>query len=204
MLITGKKRLIPDFIRKLRKSQKGTILIEFAFVFPVVLLLLLGGFETFRLLMANRKSSMTVTSVSNLVSQNKTLTSGAIKNIFDAVDNIMKPLSLGTDGQIFVSYVTGTSGGNIIELQCKGTTNTTLTSKIGTAGGQANLAVIPGQFTLAPKETVVISEIIYHYQPVFIALGNLFSTGMFTTHDIYQVAVEKPRYKTITFTNGCP
>jgi len=196
--------VIPSFIRNLRKSEKGTILIEFAFVFPVVLLLLLGGFETFRLLMANRKSNMTVTSVGSLVSQNKTLTSGGIRDIFDAVGNIMKPLSLGSDGQIFVSYVTGSAGGNIIDIQCKGTSNSSLTSRIGTQGGQANLTGIPGNFTIAPAETVIISEIVYHYQPIFINLSNWLSLGMFAAHDVYQVAVQKPRYNTITFSDGCP
>jgi len=196
--------VIPSFIRNLRKSEKGTILIEFAFVFPVVLLLLLGGFETFRLLMANRKSNMTVTSVGSLVSQNKTLTSGGIRDIFDAVDNIMKPLSLGSDGQIFVSYVTGSAGGNTIDIQCKGTSNSSLASRIGSQGGQANLTGIPGNFTIAPAETVIISEIIYHYQPIFINLSNWLSLGMFAAHDIYQVAVQKPRYNTIIFSDGCP
>jgi len=196
--------VIPYFIRNLRKSEKGTILIEFAFVFPVVLLLLLGGFETFRLLMANRKSNMTVTSVGSLVSQNKTLTSGGIRDIFDAVDNIMKPLSLGSDGQIFVSYVTGSASGNTIDIQCKGTSNSSLASRIGSQGGQANLTGIPGNFTIAPAETVIISEIIYHYQPIFINLSSWLSLGMFAAHDIYQVAVQKPRYNTIIFSDGCP
>lgn len=197
-------RIIPSFIQKLRKSEKGTILIEFAFVFPVVLLLLLGGFETFRLLMANRKSSMTVATVGSLVSQNKTLTSGAIQDIFNAVENIMKPLSLGTDGQIFVSYVTGSAGGNTINIQCKGTANSALASKIGVQGGQANLTVIPGNFTIAPAETVIISEVIYHYQPIFVNLTNWLAKGMFATHDIYQVAVQKPRFNSIIFSDGCP
>jgi len=196
--------VIPSFIRNLRKSEKGTILIEFAFVFPVVLLLLLGGFETFRLLMANRKSNMTVTSVGSLVSQNKTLTSGGIRDIFDAVGNIMKLLSLGSDGQIFVSYVTGSAGGNTIDIQCKGTSNSSLASRIGTQGGQADLTGIPGNFTIAPAETVIISEIVYHYQPIFINLSNWLSLGMFAAHDVYQVAVQKPRYNTITFSDGCP
>lgn len=204
MLITLRKLIIPSFLRRLKKSEKGTILIEFAFVFPVVLLLLLGGFETFRLLMANRKSSMTVTSVGNLISQNEILSSGAIQDIFDAVINIMKPLSLGTDGQIFVSYVTGSDGGNTIERQCKGTANSALASRIGAAGGPANLTVIPGNFTIAPSETVVISEIVYHYQPVFINLSTWLSQGMFAAHDVYQVAVQKPRFDAITFTDGCP
>ncbi|MBL4800666.1 MAG: pilus assembly protein [Emcibacter sp.] len=204
MLINIRKIIIPRFIRNLKKSHKGTIIIEFALTFPIMLLLLLGGFETFRLLMAHRKSNMTVTSVSNLVSQNKTLSSGAIQNIFNAVENIMQPLELDENGQIFITYVTGTSGGNVIGLQCKGTSNASIASKIGIEGDEANLDSLPGNFSIAESETVVISEVIYHYEPIFVHFGTSQNNNIFTGHDIYQVAVQKPRYGSITFSSSTP
>lgn len=204
MLIEFRKMIIPSFIRQLRQSEKGTILIEFAFVFPVTIMLLLGGFETFRLLMAERKANMTVMSVGNLISQNKILNSVAVQNIFDAVDNIMKPLELGTNGQIFVSYVTGTAAGNNIDLQCTATANTELASKLGVQNQQADLTQIAGNFTVDQYETVVISEVVYRYEPVFVNLGDWFGASMFATHDVYHIAVQKPRYGEVTFTDGCP
>ncbi len=204
MLIDFRKIIIPAFIRNLKKSERGTILIEFAYVFPITLILLLGGFETFRLLMAHRKTNMTVMSVGNLVSQNKELDSGEIQNIFDAVENIMKPLQLTTDGQIFISYVTGTAGGNVISLQCSGTVNASIASQIGTEGNTADLDSLPGSFTIAETETVVVSEVVYQYEPIIINLSNWLQNSMFATHNVYQVAVQKPRYETIDFSNGCP
>ena len=204
MLVKMRKKILPAFIRNLKKSDKGTILIEFAYLFPIVMLLSLGGFETFRLLMAHRKANMTVTSVGNLVSQNKALNSGAIQNIFDAVTNIMNPLELSTDGQIFISYVTGTSDGNTIELQCKGTNNSGLVSKIGTEENEADLTRLPGSFSISENETVVISEIIYRYEPIIIDLSYWLHNSMFDSHDVYHVAVQKPRFTTIAFNDGCP
>lgn len=193
-----------SFVKKLREAQKGTILIEFAFVFPVTLVLLLGGFETFRLLMAHRKANMTVMSVGNLISQNKTLTSDAINNIFDAVENIMQPLELKADGQIFISYITGTAGSNVINIQCKGTSNTAIASKIGTYNNAADLTRLPGTFTISEFETVVVSEVVYRYEPTFINLGTWLNNSMFDAHDVYHVAVQKPRYGEIKFASGCP
>lgn len=204
MLIQLRKLIIPRFIQTLKKSEKGAIMIEFALTFPITLLLLLGGFETFRLLMAHRKSNMTVTSVSNLVSQNKNLSSGAIQNIFDAVENIMKPLTLDQNGQIFISYITGTAGGNVINLQCTGTANTSLTSRLGAQGAQADLGTLPGNFSIAEFETVVVSEVIYRYEPIFVQLSSWQQNNMFATQDIYQAAVQKPRYGSINFDSGCP
>ncbi|MBL4893960.1 MAG: pilus assembly protein [Emcibacter sp.] len=204
MLIKFKKMMVPRFIHKLKKSTKGTILIEFAITFPVTLLLLLGGFETFRLLMAHRKSNMTVTSMSNLVSQNKNLSSAAIQDIFDAIDNIMKPLELDENGQLFISYVTGTAGGNVINLQCRGTNNISVASKIGAEGEEADLDRIPGNFSIAEYETVVISEVVYRYEPIFVHFSNTQQNNMFASHDVYQVAVQKPRYGSINFDGGCP
>ncbi|VAV89395.1 hypothetical protein MNBD_ALPHA01-2019 [hydrothermal vent metagenome] len=204
MLINFRKIIIPAFIRNLKKSERGTILIEFAYVFPITLTLLLGGFETFRLLMAHRKTNMTVMSVGNLVTQNKELDSGEIQNIFDAVENIMKPLQLTTDGQIFISYVTGTAGGNVISLQCSGTVNASIASQIGTEGNTADLNSLPGNFSIAETETVIISEVVYRYEPIIINLSNWMQNSMFATHNVYQVAVQKPRYETIDFSSGCP
>lgn len=205
MLINLRNRIIPPFIRKLGKSQKGTILIEFAFVFPVTLLLLMGGFETFRLLMAHRKTNMTVMSVGNLISQNKNLDSSAIQNIFDAIENIMKPLELNTDGQVFVSYITGTAGGdNIINLQCKVTQNGALASRIGIEGEPADLDLLPGNFTIDEFETVVISEVVYRYEPLFLNLSNWMNSSIFASQNVYHVSVQKPRFGDINFTDGCP
>ncbi len=203
MLMKLRNIILPSFIRDLKKSEKGTVLIEFAYVFPVTIVLLIGGFETFRLMMAHRKSNMTVMSVGNLFSQNKVMKSHGIKNIFDAVENIMKPLDLGSDGQIFISYVTGTSGGNIINQQCKGTTNTAHASKIGYQGQKADLAKIPGTFSIAENETVVISEVVYKYEPVFVNFSSWMKSSMFAAHDVYHIAVQKPRYGSIEL-DGCP
>ena len=203
MLVNLRKMIIPRFIRNLKRSQKGTIIIEFALTFPITLIMLLGGFETFRLLMAHRKTSMTVTSVSNLVSQNKALTSGGLKNIFDAVENIMTPLELDEKGQIFVSYITGTAGGNAIGLQCKGTANKAIASKLGKEGDKADLSRLPGNFTVAQGETVVISEVIYGYEPVFANLG-FWKSNIFSAQNVYQVSAQKPRYGTILFDSKDP
>jgi len=203
MLIHLRKIIIPRFIRNLKKSTKGTILIEFAYIFPIALILLLAGFETFRLMMAHRKANTTVMSVGNLISQNKTLTIANVQNIFDAVENIMKPLELDTDGQIFVSYVIGTPGGNTINLQCTATANVGLASKIGAAGNPADLTRIPGNFTISDTEIVIVSEVYYRYEPMIINLSAWLHINMFAPHDVYHVAVQKPRFDTINF-NACP
>jgi len=204
MMIHLKNVLIPRAIRNLKKSDKGTVLIEFAFVFPVTLLLLLGGFETFRLLMAHRKANTTVMSVSNLFSQNKSLNTAAISDIFDSVEHVMKPLELKNDGQVLISYITGNSTGNSIDLQCKSNALSPIVSKIGTVGNKADLTKIPGNFTIVDTETVVVAEVVYRYEPVFVNLTKWFDNGIFTAHDVYHVSVQKPRYTAITFNGGCP
>ncbi|PHZ84878.1 TadE/TadG family type IV pilus assembly protein [Paremcibacter congregatus] len=204
MLIHLRNLVIPRFMQRLRRSDKGTMLIEFAFLFPITLIMLLGGFETFRLLMAHRKANMTAMSIGNLISQNKVLSNAAVSNIFDAVDNIMQPLELKGNGQILVSYVIGTNTGTTITLQCRGTADTTYASKIGAVNNEADLARLPGNFTLAEFETVVVSEVVYRYKPVIINLSGWLNNSMFAAHDVYHVAVQKPRYGEVQFTSGCP
>jgi len=203
MLIKIRKIIKPAFLRKFMRNEKGTILIEFAFTFPIILLAMMAGFEVFRLLMMERKTNLTVNAMTNLISQNQFLADTGIQNAFDAVDHIMKPFAL-TNGQVIISYVTGGAGASTINVQCNGTSNAAYTSKIGTTGQNAQLGSIPGDFSLNDGETVVISEVYMDYSPLFFSLGGVLQSTLFAPREIYHISVQKPRFGDIIFTNGCP
>lgn len=204
MLIKIYNCLIPRRLRALRRDQRGTILIEFAFTFPVIVMTLMLGFEVFQFMMVQRKTSQMVNSVNNLVSQNQQVANTDITDIFDAVDHIMSPFELGGNGQIIISQIAGTAGNPVVTTQCKYSSSDTLISKVGIEGANANLNTLPGTFTLADGEYSIVTEVYYHYTPNFLNLSADMGGGIFTEHNVYHVAAQEPRFGQVVFSNGCP
>jgi|GEM_PF-1266040 len=189
---------------KLTRHNQGSIMIEFAVVMPIIMLLLFGGFEIFRAMMVERKSNQTVSTMTNLVSQRQTLTSEGITDVFNAIEAVMNPFELGEDGQVIISYVTGGAANATVNVQCSATGNADLGSKVGSEGGTADLGIVPGNFSLADGETVVISEIYFRYEPIFTRIGSLYGGRSYDARDVYHLAIQKPRNGQITFPDGCP
>jgi Flp pilus assembly protein TadG len=189
-------------LRKLRKSQKGTVLIEFALVFPLFLIAFLGGTEMFHYLMVQRKVTQTVSTIAHLTTQAKALTPSNINDIFDSVSNVMKPFQTSTSGRIIITYVEGTSAGPKVINQCVSNDNTTLASKIGAKSSRANLSSINGTFTLAAGENAIIAEIFYEFTPYFANLGSEMGGGIFTQQLLYNNSIREPRFNQILFNPG--
>lgn len=204
MLINLRNCLVPARLRELRQNQQGTILIEFAFTFPVILMTLMLGVEVFQFMMVQRKSSQTVNSVNNLISQNQQVDSTDITDIFNAVDHIMEPFGLIGNGQVIISQVSGTIGDPVIVDQCRISGSVSLISKIGSVGDSTTLSAVPGTFTLEDGEYAIVTEVYYQYEPLFVNLRSDLGGGIFTAQNIYHVAVQEPRFGRVVFTNGCP
>jgi hypothetical protein len=193
-----------SFLKKLRDDERATLFIEFAYTFPIFLLLIMGGYEVFRLLLLERKINLTASSVANLIAQNQVLPKEGISNIFDAVDNILTPFELKDNGQVFVSYVHARRSKNSIELQCKALNGGGYKSKLGSQKGKAQLDVLPGNFTLTDGENVVITEVYLKYEPFFYDFSNILETSMLSARDLYTISAQSPRFGEVIFTTGCP
>tara|TARA_B100001939_G_scaffold347620_1_gene369815 strand:+ start:5134 stop:5739 length:606 start_codon:yes stop_codon:yes gene_type:complete len=199
-IVTTLARLLTRLFRR----EDGVILIEFAYTVPIILMLLIGGFETFRILMMERKTNQTINSVANLIAQNQLLSSAMITDTFNAVDNIMAPFQVENNGRVIVSKIRGTADKPIIANQCLSNTGTTFSSKLGSEGNDADVSALPGNFTLDEGDIIVVAEIFFTYTPFFLDTSFLFDGGVFTQRNIYHVAVHSPRFSDVTFTEGCP
>lgn len=72
------------FPKKFIRSQKGVAAIEFALLMPLLLVLMLGGFELQRYLRIERRLSMTAQNIAAIVAQRQTLDSGVLNFDFDS------------------------------------------------------------------------------------------------------------------------
>ncbi|WP_321397437.1 TadE/TadG family type IV pilus assembly protein [Emcibacter sp.] len=198
------KNLISSLLKRLIRKQDGTILMEFAYTFPIMMMLLIGGFETFRILLIERKTNQTVNAVANLVSQNELLPAEMITDTFNAVDNVMSPFDINSGGRVIVSRLEGSSSGTLITNQCISGTGLLSQSKLGTEAEYADLGSIPGSFTLLDGEVAVVAEVYFLYDPLFFNMTVFFDNGLYQQKTVYQIAVHKPRFGDVNFSDGCP
>lgn len=170
-------------------NQRGAAAAEFAIMFPVLLLLLLGGFEISRFLLIHQKADKVAYTVTDVVAQSTSVTNAQLALVMSAAAQIMQPFTFGANGRVIVSsvYQNGTNP-PVVRWQYAGGGTLSRTSQIGTVNGNATL---PGGLTLNDRDNVIIAEVYYSYVPVF-------SGGLMTARDIYKNAIFKPRLGALT------
>lgn len=148
------RRVLTDF----RRDRRGVSAVEFALIFPIMLLLYIGGYETGQLLSSYRRVGHVGATVGDLVSQVSSLTATDMSNIFDASTAIMMPFPT-TDLKMTVSSVLYSSGN--LKVSWSKTRN-------GTAWtvGSAPPVTIPTELLVAGQE-IVVSQVNYTYKGLF-------------------------------------
>ena len=78
-------------LARLVGERSGVAAVEFALLLPLMLALYLGGIEIGEALTINRKVTHVTSSLSDLVTQSKTISNNDIKNILDAAASVLTP-----------------------------------------------------------------------------------------------------------------
>jgi Flp pilus assembly protein TadG len=184
-------------LRRLWHDRGGVSLVEFALVVPIFSLMILGGTEIARYLLLNQKLDRLATQVSDLTSQEVSVTSSDLSNIFDASLNVAWPFNIQSNGVVIVSSIGQVSGQTRVLWQrscpgsgCSWTTTQTATSRVGTQG---NTATMPTGFTVSATDNVIVTEVYYSFTPFlwrFMPAGTL-----------YHIAITRPRLNNLTTIN---
>lgn len=175
-------------LRKLRQDNRGVAAIEFALLLPCLIIMLIGLLEgTFKLWSTQKAEKLTVT-LSDVIAQSTAVTNSDLQSLIGAVDKIMDPFPFGPDeGKIIISslYVAQGEEEPAVNWQCKFPTSGGLSvnSKFGAKGEEANL---PGDFTMAEKDNIIVTEVFYKYTPILPGL-------LFDEEVIYRRVGFKPR-----------
>jgi Flp pilus assembly protein TadG len=170
-------------------DRRGVSAVEFALVFPIMLLLYVGGFETGQMLSAYRRVGHVSATVGDLVSQVSSVNATDMGNIFDASTAIMMPFA-SANLQMTVSSVLYSSGS--LKVSWSKTRN-------GTAWtvGSAPPITIPTALLVSGQE-IVVSQATYTYKGLFTS----FMTDMVGSSSIAmsETTFYRPRVSsTITF-----
>jgi hypothetical protein len=88
------KRLPPKLamlVKRFRYETRAVAAVEFAFVMPIMLLLLIGTIELSSGVSVNRKLARLSSTISDLITQSQTLTSSDVEAIIDVSAQVMYP-----------------------------------------------------------------------------------------------------------------
>jgi hypothetical protein len=200
-------------LKSIWRNEKGVAAMEFAMLIPFLLLLFAGSIEvTFKIWSAQKAEKLAVT-LADVIAQSQTVSLADLDSLTGAVDKIMDPFSFSGSGVVIISsvYVAEDETDPKVNWQYVSDDRPTpdpdagdpplfdANSEIGQTGDDANM---PDDFTLAPRDNVIVAEVFYEYKPILPGLlfgqnalipalfGNTSSSG---EDVVYRPAFFKPR-----------
>ena len=166
-------------VRHILRDERGTAVVEFAFLLPIMVVLFVGVVELTNVLRLDRKVVDAAQTVADLVTQRSEVNDAQLNDILRAAELIFDPFPTAPHsvGIVGVAYDSDTG-------------NPTLDWSRSKNGGS-----VPDALTLAaglgsPGEGVVIVRVTYNYTPVF------FDFVMNST-SIEETAILRPRRSSI-------
>lgn len=194
-------RSASSWTASLASDRSGVAVIEFALLLPVLLTLLLGSFETARLLLAYLKLEAAAETAADLVAQtapNTVLQSSDFTNITDAVEQVMTPLP--TSGmEVAYASVTYSTGSPVIDWHTEINGAPAITA--GSLPDSVSAATL-GSETNGSLDSVIVVQLTYPYvSPVSYVLSANFT--------LTESAFNRPRYVScvpsyLNASNACP
>lgn len=166
-------------------DRRGMVFQETAIIMPLLITMMLGGYDIARFALLQQKLSRVVMTTSDMVSQGGTISIPELGIIFTATGTIMQPFAAGSSQIVIVSSVSAT-GNALPKVDWQRTGGGTLTgaaSKIGIAGANATL---PPGFLVRDGENAIITEAFYQFSPMF-------APALVAPRTIYHRAVFRPR-----------
>ncbi len=157
-------------IGALRRGERGVALIEFALVLPVLILLFIGLVEFSEAFTVSRKLATTANTVSDLVAQEATVTTGDLDNIALVADEIMKPYSTTPLTLVIVSVVADSTNTPRVDWSYPATYAT------------GAVYALPQADMTEPGSSLIIAEATYGFTPTvsrFLGTFNINKRALF-------------------------
>lgn len=88
---SGARQAMLSSLRRFCRAQRGTAAVEFAFVAPIMMSLLLGTWELANAITCDRHVAQVASSVADLVARNQTVTQSTLGAIMGIAEVMMRP-----------------------------------------------------------------------------------------------------------------
>jgi len=178
-----KFRLGVAFVKRFACDRKGVAAVEFAYIAPILLVMLMATFELSRAVSIDRRLNSVSAMASELVAREEKVDDADLKNIYRSLNHVMKPYD---DNSLVVRLFqvrTDTNGATKVEWSSE--INSTA---VQDAGGGSPLATPYAKCSAFAIDSelkqkgsrVVVAEVGYNYHPIFgnFVLGDFSLEGL--------------------------
>ena len=176
-------------IGRFARDRSGTATIEFAFIVPIMLVILFGSLETAELVLAYMKVEDAAETAADLVAQTTintgALQSSAFTNFTNAIEQVLYPLTTSSSNpKVAYASVTYSTGTPVIDWHYESNGATALTiANITSVQNLANL----GSETSGSNDSVIVVQLKYTY-------SSTFSHVLGSSYNLSEWAFNRPRY----------
>ena len=187
--------------KRRRNGERGSVLIEFAIVIPLLVLLALGGSEFVLYLFLNQKLSYLANRVADLTARETLIDDSQLQTIYALAPNLMQPFRFRNnepDGRIIISIIQRRNPSDpkpTIIKQNAGAGTLNVRSELGQEKQPPKL---PTNFIPGTWETVIAGEVFYEYQPWF--LTDIFMSPQRIYHRPFTARGFRPLLMSFTIT----
>lgn len=185
-------------LARLLADHRGVSAVEFALILPLLVLFSLGTMDVSRLILLTHKLQSAAFSLADLATRiegDSATRTETLRNVFLAIDQVVKPFDFDTSGQSIITSVYSKAGDDVAEVawQCPGAGSIAAVSQIGEPGEEATL---PEGLDIRKGETIIAAEVFFDFRP-------LFGIGLLPERVIRRTAFFKPRLGELS-TLDCP
>ena len=139
-----------------KTCRTGTAAVEFALALPVLLVIILGGYQMAEATSAYRKTTLTARTVADLTTQYTTMTSDDVSTVLNASAQVMAPFDTSSLVIVLTEYSTSVAGVSTV---------TWSKSLNGTPLVAGTVAVLPASVAQVGT-SIVLSQVTYSFMPV--------------------------------------
>lgn len=168
------------------KGKCGAVATEFAMALPLWLTLMLGCGDATYYILVNQRVDRVAYTVTDVVTQMENPSYADLDTVLLAASQLMETFSFNNRGVVIISYVYRATGETSPKIKWQYANGGSLVrnSAIGVTGG---VPTMPNNMTLNEKDSVMVIEVYYSFDPIFANMA------MFSSGDIYRTAVYKMR-----------
>lgn len=169
------------YIKHFYKEMDGVSAVEFALIAPLMLLMLMGGFEAFQLYRFSIKIERTVSSIGDIASRFPVISEGDVNDIFELASHVDEKQQLEEeDYRVFLVSISNSDAEGLTVNWVRDHGNLDHDSRLV---GQTETLVAP-ELVDNEYESLIASEAIFTYHPVF--PGFLFNERLIKRHALFR------------------
>lgn len=144
------------------RDREGVAAVEFAFIAPILLVMLMATFELSRAISIDRRLNSVSAMASELVAREEKIDATDLKNIYLSLNHVLKPYD---NSSLVVRLLQ-------VRTDTKGQTKVEWSSQINNTGTATTPYTSCSNFAISSEikqkgSRVVVAEVGYNYQPVF-------------------------------------